>query len=136
MSWNWTIWITITMMMRRNNIKQQHLQKHERIRLFTKTVIPSLLELNRSFEQYLKAINDLHTRMMTGGIRHQASHAHLVSQFLYIYEQKINIGLSRLNAEGDVSINVQSQVLNKRLADIAEQLLCESKDHHSIYPQE
>lgn len=64
-------------------------------------LFPSLFELHQSFQRLLNSVNDLRQLMMKSESArlHPSSDAHVVSQFLHIYQQKINIGLPWLNKE-------------------------------------
>lgn len=90
---------TTAMMGNRDRLK--HTLENELSRTLAEVLFPSLLELNQSFHRFLDSVNDLRQLMMKSekSHLHPSSDTHAVSQFLYIYQQKINIGLPWLNKE-------------------------------------
>ncbi|ANA78500.1 hypothetical protein C7121_16395 [Paenibacillus glucanolyticus] len=100
----------------------KHTLENEISRTFAETMIPSLLELNQSFHQYMDSLNDLQFLMLKRGLASSdsATGVQFVSQFLYIYHQKINISLSWLNKKDRVTwipITIHMVRLTEQLRD-------------------
>jgi hypothetical protein len=96
---------TIAMMGNRGRMKQT--LENELSHTLATVLFPSLLELHQSFQRFLNSVNDLRQLIMKSenARLHPSSDAHAVSQFLYLYQQKVNIGLPRLNKEDRVRWN-------------------------------
>ncbi|MCT1399280.1 hypothetical protein M4D81_09645 [Paenibacillus sp. p3-SID867] len=82
-----------------NRDRLKHTLENELSRTLAEVLFPSLFELNQSFHRFLDSVNDLRQLMMKSekSRLHPSSDTLAVSQFLYIYQQKINIGLPWLN---------------------------------------
>ncbi|MPY17082.1 hypothetical protein [Paenibacillus glucanolyticus] len=110
----------------------KHTLENEISRTFAETMIPSLLELNQSFQQYMDSLNDLQFLMLKRGLASSdsATGIHFVSQFLYIYHQKINISLSWMNNKDRVTwipITIHMVRLAEQLRDKMGQLVLQSR---------
>lgn len=109
----------------------KHILENEISRAFADTVLPSLMNLNESFQQYMDSMNELQFLMFKRGVERSDSVAgvHFVSQFLYIYHQKINISMSWLNKNDRVTwipIRIHMLELTKQLRDKTGQLVLQS----------
>ncbi|WP_411551848.1 hypothetical protein [Paenibacillus lautus] len=88
-------------MMMKNNSRLPPELEDELSRTIATVLFPSLMELNHSFHRFLNSVNDLGQLMAKIGYAplQQNSETHAVSHFLYLYQQKINIGLPWLKEE-------------------------------------